>query len=58
MSQSALDELVCPSGVDGIAGKKPAEIAVAVAAEVLQTYESAAAGTGIELPGNVRPLNR
>ena len=48
--------LTCPIGVDGISGKKPAEIAVAVAAELLQSRERAAARD--ELPDNVRPLKR
>ena len=55
MPQSLLAELTCPIGVSGIAGKKPAEIAVAVAAEVLQRYERRAHG-GVDLPDNVHPL--
>ena len=51
MAQSMLDELVCPIGVDGISGKKPAEIAVAAAAEILRLHESAAVAG--ELPDNV-----
>ena len=35
LSQRAIEQLVCPIGVTGISGKKPAEIAVAVAAEML-----------------------
>ena len=38
-----LENLVCPIGVSGISGKKPAEIAVAVAAEILQTRDSMSA---------------
>ena len=34
--QVLLDRLTCPIGVRGISGKKPAEIAIAVAAELLQ----------------------
>ena len=36
MPQELIDSLVCPIGVNGINGKKPAEIAVAVAAEILK----------------------
>ena len=39
MSREAMNSLVCPIGVAGITGKKPAEIAVAVAAEVLRAHE-------------------
>ncbi|MDG2107227.1 MAG: xanthine dehydrogenase accessory protein XdhC [Woeseiaceae bacterium] len=39
MSQSLIDQLICPIGVDGISGKKPAEIAVAAAAEILLVRE-------------------
>ncbi|MBT8445473.1 MAG: xanthine dehydrogenase accessory protein XdhC, partial [Gammaproteobacteria bacterium] len=50
--------LTCPIGVDGISGKKPAEIAVAVAAELLQSRDRAAQRLRGELPDNVRPLKR
>ncbi len=56
MSQATLDTLTCPIGVDGISGKKPAEIAVAVAAEILRVRETARAAVAPELPDNVRPL--
>jgi xanthine dehydrogenase accessory factor len=36
ITEAMLDRLICPIGVPGIAGKRPAEIAVAVAAELLQ----------------------
>ncbi len=55
MSRQMLDELVCPIGVDGIGGKKPAEIAVAVAAEILSLHGRRAVRS---LPDNVRPLRR
>ena len=51
-------KLVCPIGVDGISGKKPAEIAVAASAEVLQAYERARRGAEIAYPDNVHPLTR
>jgi xanthine dehydrogenase accessory factor len=44
---AALSTLTCPIGVPGIAGKQPAAIAVAIAADLLQrlaTSEAAAAG--------------
>ena len=41
MTEAQIAELVCPIGVDGISGKKPAEIAVAAAAEVLTVHERA-----------------
>ena len=56
MSNAVLEHLVCPIGVDGISGKKPAEIAVAVSAEVLQAYESMCRATDIAYPDNVRPI--
>ncbi len=52
-----LERLTCPIGVSGISGKKPAEIAVAAAAEVLQAYESAVHGQA-DFPVNVRPFRR
>ena len=52
-----LERLTCPIGVSGISGKKPAEIAVAAAAEVLQAYESAAREQA-DFPANVRPFQR
>lgn len=56
MPQTQLERLVCPIGVDGISGKKPAEIAVAAAAEILQVYEAASAGAEIKYPHNVHTL--
>jgi xanthine dehydrogenase accessory factor len=56
MPQSRFDRLTCPIGIDGIAGKKPAEIAIAVAAELLRLSEATEAGS--ELPENVRILRR
>lgn len=56
--QEAIDGLVCPIGVDGITGKKPAEIAVAVAAEILKLREQRAAAAQPALPDNVHPLRR
>lgn len=61
MPQALIDQLVCPIGVDGISGKKPAEIAVSAAAEILRIRERAVATLDIDtpetkLPDNVRPL--
>ncbi|MDH5344480.1 MAG: xanthine dehydrogenase accessory protein XdhC [Gammaproteobacteria bacterium] len=39
LSPSQISRLVCPIGVPGISGKKPVEIALAVAAQVLQQRE-------------------
>jgi xanthine dehydrogenase accessory factor len=55
LSQAEIDKLVCPIGVDGISGKKPAEIAIAAAAEVLRAYEQVRLQAR-ELPDNVRPI--
>ncbi len=56
MSQALIDELICPIGVDGISGKKPAEIAVAVAAEVLKIQEHSMQVAGKAIPDNVHTL--
>lgn len=56
MPQSVIDQLICPIGVDGISGKKPAEIAVAAAAEILKVRERAVAPVEEDYPDNVRPL--
>jgi xanthine dehydrogenase accessory factor len=36
----ALDRLVCPIGVAGISGRQPADIAIAVAAEILRVRDA------------------
>lgn len=38
-TDATLDRLKCPIGIDGISGKHPAQIAIAVAAELLQAVE-------------------
>jgi xanthine dehydrogenase accessory factor len=38
--EAMLDRLTCPIGVSGIAGKKPADIGIAAAAEILQTRDA------------------
>jgi xanthine dehydrogenase accessory factor len=55
LEQRAIDALVCPIGVTGISGKKPAEIAIAVAAEVLQVHGRAQALEG-RVPGALYPV--
>lgn len=54
MPETWLRELVCPIGIDGISGKKPAEIAVAVAAEVLRANERRQRGGKEESDGKLR----
>jgi len=56
LSQALIDQLICPIGVDGISGKKPAEIAVAAAAEILKVRERAVAPAAKDYPDNVQPL--
>ena len=40
LPKAALAKLTCPVGIAGIAGKKPAEIAIAVIAELLQIRDA------------------
>jgi xanthine dehydrogenase accessory factor len=50
LTAAQIARLTCPIGIDGIDSKSPGVIAVAVAAQLLQTFESAArapAGTGL-----------
>jgi xanthine dehydrogenase accessory factor len=56
MSQALIEQLICPIGVDGISGKKPAEIAVAAAAEILKVRERAVVAVVDTYPDNVQPL--
>lgn len=55
LSQSCIDRMTCPIGIGGIGGKKPAEIAIAVAAEILQITQAKSAGE--EFPENVTVLH-
>ncbi len=41
LSESEISGLTCPIGIDEISGKKPAEIAIAVAAQLLHLHERA-----------------
>ncbi len=43
LSESEISRLICPIGIDEISGKKPAEIAIAVAAQLLHLHERAIA---------------
>jgi xanthine dehydrogenase accessory factor len=43
LTAEAIRRLVCPIGVEGAGGKAPAEIAIAVAAQLLQTRDALAA---------------
>ena len=56
LPQAVIDTLVCPIGVPGISGKKPAEIAVAAAAELLRTRERKKDVAADEYPDNVHPI--
>ena len=55
LSQQAISQLVCPIGVGGISGKKPAVIAIAAAAEILRVHEQAQVET-LSRPDNVHPI--
>lgn len=54
VSDAALAGLSCPIGVDGITGKHPGEIAVAVAAEILQVRERRAT-VSVRPPARAEP---
>ena len=61
MPPDVLGQLVCPIGIDGISGKKPAEIAVAAAADVLRAHERAMAQKNGDIPdfgGKIHQLRR
>lgn len=58
MGEERIESLVCPIGLDGISGKKPAEIAVATAAEILRLHERAARVSEPVYTDNVHRLDR
>lgn len=58
MPESQIERLTCPIGIAGIGGKKPAEIAVAVAAELLRIRQSQSARSAVGAAGNVHLLRR
>ena len=49
LSARLLEQLVCPIGIDGISGKKPVEIAIAVSAEMLKIRDSIAMAEATDL---------
>jgi len=51
VTQAALNRLTCPIGIDGITGKRPEEIAVAVAAELLAVRDALRLSHSIDPPG-------
>jgi len=55
LSPQQIGQLVCPIGVEGITGKKPAEIAISVAADVLRSYQRIASSSR-QAADNVRPI--
>ncbi len=51
---AAIDRIACPIGIDGIAGKEPAHIAIAVAAQLVPLLDAArAAGQACAADGSV-----
>jgi xanthine dehydrogenase accessory factor len=58
MPDEQLAQLVCPIGLQGISGKKPAEIAVAAAAEILKVYAQSHETVASDYADNVYPLSQ
>ncbi len=58
MTDTQLNSLVCPIGVNGISSKKPAELAVAVIAELLQVRERQSSMVQSDSTGKARPARR
>jgi len=56
LSEREIERLVCPIGIDGITGKRPAEIAVAVSAQLLQLRQAQQAA--IEMPVRLLQVQR
>jgi xanthine dehydrogenase accessory factor len=56
MLDELLADLTCPIGVSGIPGKRPQEIAIAVAAELLQIQARSAIAADLPLSDTVRAL--
>jgi xanthine/CO dehydrogenase XdhC/CoxF family maturation factor len=54
VAAGAIERLVCPIGVGGVDGKAPAIIAIAVAAQVLQTLSEAKAASPREVTLSAR----
>ena len=57
MPDDQLAQLVCPIGLEGVTGKKPAEIAVAAAAEILKLHAQLNASAADDYAANVYPLS-
>jgi xanthine dehydrogenase accessory factor len=57
LSETELARLICPIGVEGAGGKHPAEIAIAVAAQLLQVRDREAAGTLVKLQDRRAPFD-
>ncbi len=55
LAGQAIRRLVCPIGVAGAGGKAPAEIAIAVAAQLLQTRDALAPVAAAPRPGRAAP---
>ena len=55
-SQIAINQLHCPMGKAGISGKKPMEVAIAIAAQVMDLYQNANA-TDLQSPAFKAPIN-
>ena len=58
MSKKRIEKLTCPIGIRGVDGKKPAEIALSVAAQLLQVRKSHAVRAAGAAAGNVHSLRR
>lgn len=58
LTDSQIERLTCPIGVSGIEGKKPADIAIAVAAELLRIRDAAGAANAdnVKVCDNVHVL--
>jgi len=58
MARERIARLICPIGIAGIHGKHPAEIAIAVAAEILQRRDAQAAGRERAVDGGATAANQ
>ncbi|MEM7278687.1 MAG: xanthine dehydrogenase accessory protein XdhC [Pseudomonadota bacterium] len=58
MTDAQLKSLTCPIGVHGISSKKPAELAAAVTAELLQVRERLSSMSLSDTTGSARPARR
>jgi xanthine dehydrogenase accessory factor len=44
LDPQCFERMTCPIGIDGISSKKPAVIAISVAAEIMQVYDQLVGG--------------